>query len=189
MKPIAAFAVLLLLTSTPALARDLDGVKIPDHLSLAGEKSPVVLNGAGYRKKFFIKVYIGALYLAQPTRQAKAVLDASMPRIMRLHFLRDVGQDKLSAAWFESVAANHSDAELQNLRTRIDQLNKLVGSVKENDVLRIEMQSHGDTQIWLNDKLRGSITGPDFQNALLTAWVGAKPADSTLKNAVLGGKE
>ena len=66
MRPIAAFAALLLLVSAPALARDLDGVNIPDSLTLAGEKAPVVLNGAGYRKKLFIKVYIGALYLAQP---------------------------------------------------------------------------------------------------------------------------
>jgi len=189
MRPIAAFAALLLLVSAPVLARDLDGVNIPDSLTLAGEKAPVVLNGAGYRKKLFIKVYIGALYLAQPTSQAKAVLDASTARVMRLHFLRDVEQDKLAAAWNDGIAANHTVAEVQVLRARIDQLNNLIGSVRHNDVLRIEMRPRGDTEVWLNDKLRGSIGGVDFQNALLTAWVGAKPADANLKQAVLGGKE
>ena len=75
------------------------------------------------------------------------------------------------------------------LRTRLDQLNSLVGSVRHNDVLRIDMRPRGDTEVWLNDKLRGSISGVDFQNALLTAWVGAKPADANLKQAVLGSKE
>lgn len=189
MRPIAAFAALLLFVSAPAPARDLDGVKIPDSLVLAGESKPLVLNGAGYRKKLFIKVYIGALYLAQPANQAKAVLDAGTPRIMRMHFLRDVGQDQLATAWSDGIAANHTPAEMQALRARIDQLNTLVGGVRHNDILRIDMQSRGDTEVWLNDKLRGSIGGVDFQNALLTAWVGAKPADANLKKAVLGGKE
>jgi len=189
MRPIAAFAALLLFVSTPALARDLDGVNIPDSLTVAGEKAPLLLNGAGYRKKFFIKVYIGALYLAQPANQAKAILDANTPRVMRMHFLRDVSKDQFATAWNDGIAPNHTATEMQALRARIDQLNSLVGSVRHNDVLRIEMRPRGDTEVWLNDKLRGSIGGVDFQNALLTAWVGAKPADANLKLAVLGGKE
>ncbi|HJW82227.1 MAG TPA: chalcone isomerase family protein [Acidiferrobacterales bacterium] len=189
MRPIAAFAALLLLVSAPALARDLDGVNIPDRLIMAGENAPLLLNGAGYRKKFFIKVYIGALYLAQPANQARAVLDAGAARVMRMHFLRDVGQDQFAAAWNDGIAANHTATEMQALRARIDQLSTLVGSVRHNDVLRIDMRPRGDTEVWLNDKLRSNIGGVDFQNALLTAWVGAKPADANLKHAVLGGKE
>lgn len=189
MRPITVFAALLLLVSAPIPARDLDGVNIPDSLALAGEKTPLRLNGAGYRKKFFIKVYIGALYLAQPANQANAVLDAGTPRSMRLQFLRDVSQDQFATAWNDGIAANHTAAEMQTLRARIDQLNTLVGSVRRNDVLRIDMRPRADTEVWLNDKLRGSIGGVDFQRALLTAWVGAKPADAGLKQAVLDGKE
>lgn len=189
MRPIAAFAALLLLVSAPALARDLDGVNIPDSLTLAGEKAPVVLNGAGYRKKFFIKVYIGALYLAQPASQAKAVLGAGTPRVMRMHFLRDIGQDQFATAWIDGIVPNHTPDEMKRLRARIDQLGALVGSVRVNDVLRIEMRPQGETELWLNDKLRGSIQGVDFQNAVLTAWIGEKPADANLKRAVLGSKE
>ncbi len=188
MRLIAAFAALLLV-SAPALARDLDGVNIPDNLIVAGEKAPLLLNGAGYRKKFFIKVYIGALYLAQPASQAKTILDANSARVMRMHFLRDVGRDQFATAWNDGIAPNHTPIEMQALRARIDQLNSLVGSVRHNDVLRIDMRPRGDTEVWLNDKLRGSIGGVDFQNALLTAWIGAKPADANLKQAVLGGKE
>lgn len=185
----AAFIGLLLLISAPVLARDLDGVTIPDSLTLAGETSPLVLNGAGYRKKFFIKVYIGALYLAQATQQAEAVLDAATARVMRLYFLRDVGQDQFETAWNDGIAPNHTVAEMQALRARIEQLSSLVGSVRQHDVLRIEMRPRGETEVWVNDKLRGNISGADFQRALLTAWVGTKPADARLKRAVLGTKE
>jgi long-chain acyl-CoA synthetase len=188
MKLIAAFAALLLV-SAPAPARDLDGVNIPDSLTLTGEKAPLLLNGAGYRKKLFIKVYIGALYVAQPASQAGVILDAGTARVMRMHFLRDVTQDQFATAWNDGIAPNHTVAEMQTLRARIDQLTSLVGSVRRNDVLRIDMRPRGETEVWLNDKRRGSIGGADFQRALLTAWIGATPADANLKHAVLGGKE
>lgn len=173
----------------PALARDLDGVNIPDTLTLTGEAQPLILNGAGYRKKFFIKVYIGALYLARPATQAEAVLDASAARVMRLHFLRDVSQDQFTSAWNDGLTPNHTPAEMSALRARLDQLNTLIGNLRAKDVLRIEMRPNGQTEIRVNDLERGTIKGVDFQNALLKAWVGAKPADVQLKQAVLGGKE
>ena len=189
MKPFAAFAAILLLISTPATARDLGGVNIPDSLILVGEKSPLVLNGAGYRKKFFIKVYIGALYLAQPAGQSEAILNAGTSRAMRMHFLRDVSQDQFAGAWNDGIAPNHTAVEMRALRARLDQLNILIGNLRHKDVLRIEMRAGGETEIWVNDLQRGKIGGADFQRALLTAWLGAKPADADLKRALLGGKE
>ena len=189
MKPFAAFAALLLLVSMPAAARDLGGVNIPDSLTLAGEQTPLVLNGAGYRKKLFIKVYIGALYLAQPAGQLEAILAAGTPRVMRMHFLRDVSQNQFATAWTDGIAPNHSAAEMQALRARLDQLNILIGNLRHHDVLRIELRPAGKTEVWVNDLRRGGIDGADFQNALLSAWIGAKPADANLKRAVLGGKE
>lgn len=173
----------------PASARDLDGIDIPDTLSLAGETQPLVLNGAGYRKKFFIKVYIGALYLVQPTTRAEVVLNPGTPRVMRLHFLRDVSQDQFTNAWNDGLTPNHTPAEMNGLRARLDELNTLIGNLRAKDVLRIEMRPNGQTEIRVNDLERGTIKGADFQNALLKAWVGAKPADAQLKQAVLGGKE
>jgi len=189
MRPFAAFAVLLLLISTPAMARDLGGVNIPDSLAVAGEKTPLLLNGAGYRKKFFIKVYIGALYLTPPLSQAEAILNAGTPRVMRIHFLRDVGQDQFATAWNDAIAPNHTVAEMQALRARLDQLKILVGNLHRNDVLRIEMRPQGGAEVWVNDLPRGNISGADFQRALLSAWIGANPADADLKRALLGDKE
>lgn len=189
MRPFAVFIVAMLFVCAPATARILDGINIPDTLTLVGEEQPLVLNGAGYRKKFFIKVYIGALYLARPASQAEAALDASAPRVMRLHFLRDVAQDQFASAWTDGLTPNHTPAEMDALRLRLNHLNTLIGNLRSKDVLRIEMRPNGQTEVWVNDLQRGIIKGVDFQNALLSAWVGAKPADAHLKQAVLGGKE
>ena len=189
MKLFPALAVLLLLLPAPATARDLGGMNIPDSLTLTGEKTPLILNGAGYRKKFFIKVYLGALYLAQPASQAEAILNATTPRVMRMHFLRDLGQDQFATAWDSAMTSNHTEIKMQALRAPLGELSRLVGNLRRNDVLRIEMRPSGETEIWVNSLQRGSIHGGDFQRALLTAWIGAVPADAELKRSVLGGKE
>ena len=176
-----------LLGITPAAAHDIDGVQVPDSLRVAGEKQPLVLNGAGYRKKFFVEVYVGALYLARPVTEANRALDSTVPRVMRLAFVRNVEAGKLAGAWTDGVAANHSNTEFQALRTRLDRFNAMMRDVRRGDVLRLDLLASGETQVRFNDEQRGSVDGADFQRALLEVWLGAKPADANLKQALLRG--
>lgn len=187
---LAALTVILLaLVPAPAIARDVGGVHIPDSYGLAGEKQPLVLNGAGYRRKYFIKVYVGALYLAQPLNQADRILDAATPRVMLLHFVRGVSTNQLATAWREGVAANQTTLAVQRLRDRIDRFNAMMRDLRAGDELRLELLANGDTRVWINKDLRGAVSGGDFQQALLSAWLGANPADSQLKRALLGARE
>jgi hypothetical protein len=176
-----------LLSITPAAARDIGGVQVPDSLRVTGANQPLVLNGAGHRKKLFVEVYVGALYLAQPITQASRVLDATTPRVMRLAFVRDVEAGKLAGAWSDGFAANRGNFELQALRTRLDRFNGMMRDVRRGDVLRLDLLPGGVTQVRFNDEQRGSVDGTDFQRALLEVWLGAKPADANLKQALLGG--
>lgn len=186
MKSSTALAALLLVVAAPVPARDVGGVNIPDTLRVTGEKRALVLNGAGYRKKFFVQVYIGALYLVQPVDQVAAVLNATTPRVMRLQFLRDVSADRLAGAWNEGFAANNSAFEMKALRGRLDQFSGLMRDMKSGDVLRLDLLPRGETRVLVNDALRGSVDGIDFQRALLQVWLGARPADADLQQALLG---
>jgi hypothetical protein len=53
------FAACLLATS--ALAGELEGVSMPDDVSVEGH--PLKLNGMGLRKKFIVNVYVAGLYV------------------------------------------------------------------------------------------------------------------------------
>ena len=190
MKPAFAVALLLAtLVSTAAMAREVEGVQIPDTLTLAGEKQPLVLNGAGVRTKFLVKVYVGALYMQQPVTRADTVLNATTARSMRLHFVRAVSADKLADGWRSGFADNQSGFEMQALQGRLGQFGLLMRDVQANDVLRIDLLPRGETRVSFNDQLRGSVDGADFQQALLRVWIGAKPADNDMKQALLGGKK
>lgn len=188
MKLTAAAAVFLtLVVAVPASARDLDGVNVPDTLTVPGEKKPLLLNGAGFRKRLLVKVYAGALYSVHPLTTPERALNATTPRVMRLQFLRAIDGETLANAWKDGFAANHGNFELQGLRTRLAQFNTYMPNVKENDVLRIDLLPRGITQVSINDTRRGTIEGADFQHALLKVWIGAKPVDGSLKKAVLSG--
>src|SRR5947209_549071 len=64
-------ALMFLAVAVPMLAATVAGVTMEDKTTVNGQT--LVLNGAGLRKKFFIKVYIGGLYLSAKQSNAAAI--------------------------------------------------------------------------------------------------------------------
>jgi len=184
------FAVLLvmLLLSVPVLARDVDGIRIPDTQSLAGTKKPLVLNGAGYRIRYFKRIYVGALYAVEPLPSVDLIMNATTPRIMRLQAVEKISAKDLTAMLNDGFVSNNSAFDMQALRTRLGQISLLLRDLQPGDSLRFDMLPNGTTTLLINDKGRGSVYGADFQRALLKVWLGPRPADTDLKRALLGGK-
>lgn len=179
--------VLLPLLSLPAHALDVGGVQIAPTAKLDSDGPTLVLNGAGVRKKLFISVYVGALYLPKKAATVAEVLAQTGPRRVLMHFVYDeVSAAKLVEAWNEGFAANHSDAELAALRARIEQFNALFSTVKKGDVITLDYRPGEGTRVNYNDKTKGVIPGEDFNRALLTIWLGEKPVTDALKKALLG---
>ena len=182
---IAAAVLGLGFVSSVASAKEVAGVNVPDTVAVG--EAALKLNGAGVRTRFFIKVYVGALYLTEPQTTAAAALAAPTPKSVRMHVLYDeIAATKLVDAWNEGFSGNTSDAERAALQPRIDTFNTLFPAVKKGDVVRLDLI--GDTtEVWINQERKGAIAGPDFQQALLKIWLGDKPVDAGLKRALLGG--
>src|ERR1041385_6300184 len=104
-------AALSLAIAIPALALTLAGVNLEDHATVAGQT--LVLNGAGLRKKLFIKVYVGGLYLPAKQSNAAAVLAADAPRRQVMHFLYSVSKDQMCDAWNEGLENNTKNASAE----------------------------------------------------------------------------
>jgi long-chain acyl-CoA synthetase len=175
-----------LAAATPRAA-EVAGVRIDDRIQSGGQE--LVLNGAGLRTKFFIKVYIGALYVAQKTDSPAAILDNPAPRRMVLRMLREMEADALHGALDEGLRKNLATAELTELKPQIDQLGTLmkgIGTVKEGDSIAIDFGAAG-IEFGLNGKPHGKVDGATFGRALLKVWLGDNPADASLKKALLGG--
>lgn len=176
------------LAGAPALAADMEiaGVRVPTQLSEGGQA--LVLNGAGLRSRFVVKVYVAALYATRKTGDAAALIDSAEPRRMRLQLLRDVDSKSLDEALQDGLRDNTSQQELAALKQpaqRLSDLMATIGAVREGDVIDLDFDARG-VAVASNGKPQGRIDSPGFARALLRVWLGDKPAQASLKQALLG---
>ena len=182
-------ALLAALLAAPGLhAAEVAGVQVPESVRVGG--SELLLNGAGLRSKLFFKVYVGALYVGQKTASPAAIYDSPAPRRMTLRMMRELDAEALHAALDEGLQNNLSPAELAELKTPAGQLAalmKAIGKVREGDTIAIDFTADG-IAVGLNGESRGRVAGAAFARALLRVWLGDRPADASLKKALLGGQ-
>lgn len=176
----------LLLSALPARAEtEIAGVELADSYSI--DQHSLQLNGAGIRSKFFVKVYVGALYLGETSNNAAAILAAPGAKSMQMTVLyKEVDADKITRGWTDGFEANLSDAELTALSDRLQTFNALFPTLHKGDIVRMDYSPDIGTQLSINGKHLGTIEGVDFAAALLKVWIGEHPADEKLKKGLLG---
>jgi long-chain acyl-CoA synthetase len=175
-----------LVAAFAAQAAEIAGVKLADQVQVEGKD--LVLNGAGVRSKFFVKVYVGALYVGQKANAPAAIYDAAGPRRMVMRMMREMDADSLGAALDDGLRNNLTPAEQIDMKPQAEQLGALmkgIGKVKEGDLIALDFTAEG-VAVHLNGQMRGKVAGGAFGKALLRVWLGDKPADDSLKAALLG---
>ena len=185
-------AFILSLLSGAAHALEIEGVKVADKVALGKGGPELVLNGAGVRSKFMtVQVYVGALYLSSKKKSAEDVLADKGPKRVSMHVLIDNYTAKeLIASLNDAIAANHIPAEIALIEKRLSGLNRMMGSIgalKRGGVVLIDFVPGTGTRITVNGEEKLTIAGDDFFPALLRTWVGKKPVDGRLRDAMLGG--
>lgn len=174
----------------PAVAAEINGVKFADTVKVGG--SDLKLNGLGMRTKVVFKVYAAGLYLTEKKTTPADVLAVQGPRRVTLVMMRDLTSDEFGQAFMTGLNSNLSQAEKTKIVSQISKFGEMFASIeslKKGDVLNIDWIPASGTQTELNGKKVGE-TVPDvaFYNAILRIWIGDKPADSSLKPALLGAK-
>lgn len=177
--------VLLFLSVLEVSALEIAGVDVPQRMTVANNQ--LVLNGAGIRKKFFFKIYVGALYLTAKRSNVEAILSDPGPKSIVMTFLyKEVETEKLVDGWNEGFANNSSARENNKLKERINRFNSMFVTVHRGDEIRLDYLPDKGTQVMINGTVKGIVEGEDFSRALLKIWLGPVPADSGLKDAMLG---
>ena len=181
-------AVLAALSCQLAHAVEVAGVKFDDQTRVGNGET--VVNGAGLRKKAFFKVYAMALYLPAKHGEAEAVLAASGAKRISISLLRDLTAKQFVDALEEGMTNNHSDAEMAALKDRLKQLSDTmlaIGEAKTGTTIVIDWLPDSGTRLTVNGQVKGKdIAGEDFYRALLKIWLGNKPVQDDLKQALLG---
>ena len=168
-------------------AREFHDRQFADTLTIPGTSQVLQLNGIGYRSKFFIKVYIAALYTENRAVSRDEVQSQMGAKRLLMHFVYDeVAREKLVSAWSEGFADNVAAQDLAGLRERIDQFNAMFPTLRAGDEVVLDYIPDQGTVVTIKGETKGVIPGQDFNRALLDIWLGDEPADSGLKDALLG---
>lgn len=176
-------AAALALAAVTASAKDVAGAKIEDTVTVNNQK--LVLNGAGLRKKFVVKVYVGALYLPSKQTDAASIIAADTPRRMVMHFLYDVDKGKMSEAWSEGLV-NTPNASPE-VKTAFKTLSSWMEDVKDGQRIVLTYVPGIGTTVEVAGKNKGTLGGKATADAILNTWVGKKPGPGAdFKKSVLG---
>ena len=188
MKKILLPIVLLLLVVTPATqAVSLSNVVIPEALDADGQS--LLLNGWGVRKKLFLKLYVGALYLPAKSSDAAQILGNDTPVGIRLHILSKLVSAKKMEQAIKEGFAKSTGGNTTAIQQEIDQfLSFFRDNVTEDDIFDIVYTPAKGVHVVLNGRELGVVSGnrAAFRKALFAIWIGEDPVQQDLKDAMLG---
>lgn len=182
-------ACVFLLLAVPCTGMELGGVMVQESI-LTDDGVKLQLNGAGIREKFFFDIYVAALYLEQPGTGPQAVIVPEARKRVMMHFLYSkVDREKLVDAWNEGFEDNLSAEKRAPLQQRIDQFNAMFEDAVKGDIILLDYTPGQGTRVVINSTDKGIVPGKDFNDALLSIWLGDEPVTSDLKEALLKGKK
>ena len=186
MKNLLLICIAMLSTNMAMAQTQVGSVTLPNSVNYGGEE--LALNGAGIRKKAMVlKLYSGGLYLATPSSDAGAIVDASSNMAIKLHITsRFVSSEAMSDAVRDGFDAS-MNGDISSLASEIGSfIGFFSDEIVEDDIFDITYQTEKGVIAYKNGIELGSISGTDFKKALFGIWLGDHPVNKKLKKAMLG---
>jgi len=167
----ALFAVFSAI-SQPVLAKEKDRIMAKVHAPASSQvgNAPLMLNGAGMRRMMGFKVYVAALYVPKPVRDAQQLLAQDGPRRLQITLLRDTTTEDNLDALKEGLTDNNPPAELDALKTEVDQFFTFIQQVHDvpaGTVILLDYMPESGTLLNIGGKKLGTIPGKRFNRALM----------------------
>jgi hypothetical protein len=151
----------------------------------AGE-TRLVLNGSGARTKAFMELYNAGLYLTKSNNNPKAIIAADEPMAIRIKITSGwVSQSNLVES-LEEGFTNSTGGNTKEIRKEIDQFRACFqDEISKGDVFDMLYLPSKGLVVSKNGKYKGTVNGVKFKQALFGIWLSDKPADSSLKQAMV----
>lgn len=147
----------------------------------------LMINGGGIREKFFFDIYAGALYLNKKNKDAAAIAKADETMAIKLHILSSMMSRSKMIGAIRDGFKKATNGNLKPYNERIEKfISFLNNEIEVGQIYDIVYEKGKGSVVYKDGKEKGSIAGLDFKEALFNIWLGTKPADSDLKEGMLG---
>lgn len=187
----AATVLLAAFSSLPSHAQvtEVAGVKYAHNIQSANN-TPLILNGVGVRYKAVFKVYTAGLYLTRKASSTETVLSTPGAKRMHIVMLRDINASELGKLFTRGMEDNAPKDEFSKSISGTLKMSELFFRIKKlnaGESFSVDWTPGVGTVIHVNGKpATEPIKEPEFFSALVKIWLGQSPADSMLKDALLG---
>lgn len=182
MKNLILLLFLFLGLESFAQTKTISGVKFPSTEKIG--KNELVINGGGLREKYWMDLYVAALYLEVKTSDASKVIYGTEE--MAIH-IKIISSSVTRERFLESVNEGFANA---TSKASAEDKKKFIGffsdEFKNGDIIHFDYTTEKGLKVTKNGVVKGSIPGYDFKKALFSIWLGSKPADENLKKGMLG---
>ena len=191
MNRIAPWIMALMVGLSPlglqAQPKDIAGIKLDNPVEVAGSK--LALNGAGVRYKAVFPVYVAGLYLSQKAGTPEEVLAAPGPKRISITMLRSIDSAELGKLFVRGVEDNSPKSEMSKLVPGLMRMSQIFYDQKtlsKGDTFMIDWIPGTGTVLIIKGETTEPFREPEFFQTLMRIWLGSKPADWQLKEALLG---
>jgi hypothetical protein len=150
------------------------------------------LNGAGTRYKTILKVYDMGLYTAKKVATSEELLALAGPKRLQFTALRELPGTDLGRLFIKGMGENSPKETVQKhtlSTTRFIDIFSGKSKLMPGDSFAMEFLPGKGTQFYITGKPQGDPVGDaEFFTMVLKIWFGPSPADSLLKDALLGAE-
>ncbi len=181
----------LALGSSVVMAKDMAGVEIKDVIRLSPETNPIQLNGASTKRKAAHTIYIGGLYLQNEKHSLSDILADNGPKRFLFYCKTNkISPETMIQSFDQGMTINNSPDTLKRIQAKINKFHNVWDglTISQGDEIWIDYLPEEGTRISINGKVKAKISGKDFYDAFLRAWLGKYPVNAKIKHAMLGHK-
>jgi hypothetical protein len=184
-KQFAAILFIVLVITAPGNSEEIGGINMPE--SLKTGQTQLMLNGAGIRTKLFFDIYVGGLYLKEKSHDPKTIIEADEPMAIRLHvvssMLTSKKMEKATREGFKKATGGNTEP----IKVQIDEFCAVFKKeIKEDDRYDLIYVPGKGVEVYINGEYTSVTEGLAFKQALFGIWLSDKPAQKSLKKAMLG---
>lgn len=166
-------------------AKEVNDIEIADSIQIAEQS--LALNGAGIRSKFFLNLYVGALYLNEKSGDAEALIAADEAMTIRLYITSSlIDGEKMSEATLDGFVKS-TGGKLAPIQKEVEQLiGAFRDAVEDRDVFDLQYVPNQGVSVIRNGEVKVVVPGLAFKKALFGIWLSDDPVQDDLKEGMLG---
>lgn len=175
-----------LVRSQPA-SRAFGGSNFAAMAEVAGQH--LLLNGAGIRYKAMFQVYAAGLYLEQLASTPESVLQTRGPKRISATMLRTINATELGNLFTKGILDNNPPTTTTQLLSNVARMSSVFTRFKTlevGDQFSVDLVPGKGMVLVVKGEAQHEPFEEAFFDAMLNIWLGPKPADRALKQALLG---